>query len=263
MIKSERDLQAMRPACAVASAVLAEVAAFIRPGVTTKQIDDFAGEAIKKRGAKSAFLGYRKYPCHVCISVNEEVVHGLARERRVEFGDIVSLDVGVRYNGFIGDNARTVPVGGCGVAAQRLLDVTEQALYEGIAQAVSGNRVVDISRAIQNYVESHGYSVVREFVGHGVGRSVHEEPQIPNFVEKGKKSPVLRPGMTLAIEPMVNAGRAEVKILKDGWTVVTIDGQLSAHFEHTILITEGQPEILTRHTEAAVAPASSAPGAAA
>jgi methionyl aminopeptidase len=136
-------------------------------------------------------------------------------------------------------------VGGCGVAAQRLLDVTEAALYEGIAQAVSGNRVVDISRAIQRYVETHGYSVVREFVGHGVGRTVHEEPQVPNFVEQGKKSPLLRPGMTIAIEPMVNAGRPEVKILSDKWTVVTIDGQLSAHFEHTVLITEGEPEILT------------------
>jgi len=245
ILKTERDLDAMRPACVVASEVLEEVAGFIRPGVTTKQIDDFAAESIRKHDAKSAFLGYRKYPCHVCISVNEEVVHGLARDRRVEFGDIISLDVGVRYNGFIGDTAKTVPVGGCGVAAQRLLDVTEQALYEGIAQALPGNRVVDISRAIQRYVEGHGYSVVREFVGHGVGRTVHEEPQVPNFVEPGKKSPTLRPGMTIAIEPMVNAGRPEVKILKDRWTVVTVDGQLSAHFEHTVLIREGEPEILT------------------
>ena len=245
ILKTERDLEAMRPACLVASAVLEEVAGFIRPGVTTRQIDEFGAESIKRHGAKSAFLGYRKYPCHVCISVNEEVVHGLARDRRVEFGDIISLDVGVSYNGFIGDTAKTVPVGGCGVAAQRLLDVTEQALYEGIAQAVAGNRVVDISRAIQKYVEGHGYSVVREFVGHGVGRTVHEEPQVPNFVEQGKKSPLLRPGMTIAIEPMVNAGRPDVKILKDRWTVVTVDGQLSAHFEHTVLITEGEPEILT------------------
>ena len=245
ILKTERDLDAMRPACAVATEVLEEVAGFIRPGVTTKQIDDFAAESIKRHGAKSAFLGYRKYPCHVCISVNEEVVHGLATERRVEFGDIISLDVGVRYNGFIGDTAKTVPVGGCGVAAQRLLDVTEQALYEGIAQALPGNRVVDISRAIQRYVEGNGYSVVREFVGHGVGRVVHEEPQVPNFVEPCKKSPTLRPGMTIAIEPMVNAGRPEVKILKDRWTVVTVDGQLSAHFEHTVLIREGEPEILT------------------
>ena len=178
------------------------------------------------------------------MSVNEQVVHGLAGERRVEFGDIVSLDVGVIYNGFIGDTARTVAVGGCGVEAQRLMDVTERALGEGIAQAIAGNRVVDISRAIQNCVESHKFSVVREFVGHGVGRSMHEEPQIPNFVE-GKSSPRLRPGMTLAIEPMVNAGSPAVKILKDGWTVVAKDGQLSAHFEHTILVTESAAEILT------------------
>ena len=244
ILKTERDLDAMRPACVVATTVLDEVAGSIRPGLTTKQIDEFAGDVIRKHGAKSAFLGYRKYPCNVCISVNEEVVHGLAKDRRVEFGDIVSLDVGVRYNGFIGDTATTVPVGGCGVVAQRLLDITEQALYEGIAQAVSGNRVTDISRAIQKYVEGHGYSVVREFVGHGVGRSVHEEPQVPNYVDP-KCNQRLRPGMTIAIEPMVNAGRPEVKILKDGWTVVTQDGQLSAHFEHTVLITEGEPEILT------------------
>ena len=235
----------MRPAGKVAGKVLEEVAAFIRPGVTTKEIDAFAGACIKRHGGKSAFLGYRKYPCQICISVNEEVVHGLAGNRRVEFGDIVSLDVGVMVNGFIGDTARTVAVGGCGVGAQRLMDVTQQALSEGIAQAVPGNRVLDISRAIQRYVESNGYSVVREFVGHGVGRSVHEEPQIPNFDEGKKSSPKLKPGMTLAIEPMVNAGLANVKILKDGWTVVTQDGSLSAHFEHTVLVTEGEPEILT------------------
>ena len=174
----------------------------------------------------------------------QQVVHGLAGNRRVAFGDIISLDVGVVYNGFIGDTARTVAVGGCDVISQRLMDVTERALYEGIAQAVPGNRVVDISRAIQKYVESHGYSVVREFVGHGVGRSMHEEPQVPNFVEN-KSSPKLRPGMTIAIEPMVNAGGPEVMVMKDGWTVVTKDGQLSAHFEHTVLITEVEPEILT------------------
>jgi methionyl aminopeptidase len=234
----------MRPACTLAGTVLDEVAAFVKPGMTTKDIDVYAASRIKSYGGKSAFLGYRKYPCNICISVNEQVVHGLAGLRRVEFGDIVSLDVGVVYNGFIGDTARTVAVGGCGVPAQRLMDVTEKSLYEGIAQAVSGKRVSDISRAIQNYVESNGFSVVREFVGHGVGRSMHEEPQIPNFVD-GKSSPKLRPGMTLAIEPMVNAGTPGVKILNDGWTVVTQDGSLSAHFEHTVLVTEGEPEILT------------------
>lgn len=194
---------------------------------------------------KSAFLGYRKYPCYICISVNEQVVHGLAGPRRLQFGDIVSLDVGVLYQGFIGDTARTVAVGGCDVAAQRLMDVTEQALQLGISQATAGNRVVDISRAVQEFVESNGCSVVREFVGHGVGRSVHEEPQVPNFVENNKTSPKLRPGMTIAIEPMVNAGKPEVLVLNDGWTVVTKDGSMSAHFEHTVLITEGEAEILT------------------
>jgi methionyl aminopeptidase len=244
IIKSERDLEAMRPACVVASMVLDEVAAFIQPGVTTKEVDDFTAARIKVHGAKSAFLGYRKYPCHLCISVNEQVVHGLAGPRPLIFGDIVSLDVGVVYNGFIGDTARTVAVGGCGVLAQKLMDVSENALYQGIAQATAGRRVVDISRAIQNYVESNGFSVVREFVGHGVGRTMHEEPQVPNFVD-GKSSPKLRPGMTLAIEPMVTAGLPGVKMLNDGWTVVTQDGSLSAHFEHTVLVTESQPEILT------------------
>ncbi|HEV2392906.1 MAG TPA: type I methionyl aminopeptidase [Verrucomicrobiae bacterium] len=244
LIKSERDLEAMRPACAVASTVLNEVGAFIQPGVTTLQVDQFAAERMKHYGAKSAFLGYRKFPRHACISVNEQVVHGLAGQRQLSFGDIVSLDIGVVYNGFIGDTARTVPVGGCGILAQKLMDVTEKALYEGIAQAVPGNRVVDISSAIQKYVETNGFSVVREFVGHGVGRSMHEEPQVPNFVD-GKSSPKLRPGMTIAIEPMVNAGLPAVKILNDGWTVVSQDGSLSAHFEHTVLITEAEPEILT------------------
>ena len=236
----------MRPACAIAGAVLNEVAAFIKPGVTTKQVDEYAAQRIKSYGAKSAFLGYRKYPCQACISVNEQVVHGLAGPRMLKFGDIVSLDVGVVYNGFIGDTAKTVSVGGCGVLAQKLMDVTEKSLYEGIAQAVPGNRITDISRAIQTYVEHNGFSVVREFVGHGVGRSMHEEPQIPNFVDS-RSNDKLEPGMTLAIEPMVNAGLPGVKILNDGWTVVTQDGSLSAHFEHTVLVTEGEPEILTCH----------------
>jgi len=234
----------MRAACTVAGKVLDDIIGFVKPGVMTRQMDEFAAERIKFYGAKSAFLGYRKYPCHTCISVNEEVVHGLANERELRFGDIVSVDVGVSYKGFIGDNARTVAVGGCGVLAQRLLDVTEQSLYLGIAAAKPGNRVTDISRAVQDYVEGNGFSVVREFVGHGVGRSMHEEPQIPNFVDQ-KMDQKLKPGMTLAIEPMVNAGSADVKILKDGWTVVTRDGSISAHFEHTVLVTENEPEILT------------------
>ena len=244
ILKSERDLEAMRPACNAAAAVLRDIAAFIQPGVTTRQVDQFAAERIRHHGAKSAFLGYRKYPCHTCISVNDEVVHGLAGDRKLRFGDIVSIDCGVLYKGFVGDTAKTVAVGGCGVLAQRLMDVTDQALYVGIAEAVPGKRVTDISRAIQDYVQGNGFSVVREFVGHGVGRTMHEEPQVPNFVDD-KCNQRLRAGMTLAIEPMVTAGQPGVKILKDGWTVVTQDGSLSAHFEHTVLITEGEPEILT------------------
>lgn len=247
ILKNERDLAIMRVACEKASLVLQEVVAFLRPGLTTREVDEFAAECIRAQNAKSAFLGYKNYPCHICISVNEEVVHGIAGDRRIQFGDIVSLDVGVRYNGYVGDTACTVPVGGCSAEAQRLIDVTRQSLYCGIAQAVPGNRVVDISRAIQQCVESHGFNVVREFVGHGVGRSVHEDPQIPNFVDGRRHSPRLRPGMTLAIEPMVTAGRPEVKVLNDGWTVVTKDGSLAAHFEHTVLVTEHGPEILTWH----------------
>jgi methionyl aminopeptidase len=243
-IKTEDELKLMRSSCAVAAEVLEEIGAYIKPGITTQEVDDFAAEQIKARGGKSAFLGYRKYPRHTCLSVNEEVVHGIGNERELRLGDIVSVDVGVMYKGFIGDNARTFAVGGCGVLAQRLLDVTEQALYLGIAQAKAVNRVSDISRAIQEFVESNGFSVVREFVGHGVGRSMHEDPQVPNFVDR-RMNDKLRAGMTIAIEPMVNAGRPDVKILKDGWTVVTQDGSLSAHFEHTVLITDGEPEILT------------------
>ena len=243
-LKSEADLKLMRPAGAIAARVLDDIMGFIRPGVTTRQVDEFAAAQMKAHGGKSAFLGYRNYPSHTCLSVNDEVVHGLAGERELRFGDIISVDVGVVYKGFIGDNARTMAVGGCGVPAQQLMEVTEASLYQGIAAAVAGNRVTDISRAVQDYVEAKGFSVVREFVGHGVGRTMHEEPQVPNFVDR-KSNDKLVPGMTIAIEPMVNAGRPEIKILKDGWTVVTQDGSLSAHFEHTVLITDGEPEILT------------------
>lgn len=248
ILKNERDQKAMREAGAIAALVLDEVARFATPGVTTLELDQFAASRIRHQGARSAFLGYRKYPCHLCISVNEEVVHGIAGHRRLQFGDVVSLDVGVFYHGFVGDTARTVPVGGCDPRAQKLIDVTERALYEGIAQAVAGKRVVDISRAIQQFVEANGFSVVREFVGHGVGRSMHEEPQVPNYVD-GNTSPRLRPGMTLAIEPMVNAGASAVRVLSDGWTVVSEDGLPSAHFEHTVLVTDGPAEILTCRPE--------------
>lgn len=243
--KTERELVIMRAAGAIAAVVLNDIVAYIRPGVTTQEIDGFAASKIRCYGATSAFIGYRGYPCNICISVNDEVVHGIAGTRRIQFGDIISLDVGVRYQGYVGDTAKTVAVGGCSLVAQKLIDVTTQALYKGIACALPGNRVVDISRAVQRHVEAHGFNVVREFVGHGVGRTVHEEPQVPNFVENGKGSVKLRPGMTIAIEPMVNAGSAVVKVLSDGWTVVTQDGLPSAHMEHTVLITQSEPEILT------------------
>lgn len=243
-IKDDQELDLMRVAGRVAGTVLDEVAQWVQPGVTTKEVDEFAAERIKHHGAKSAFLGYRGYPSHICISVNEEVVHGIAGPRRLQYGDILSLDVGVVVDGFIGDTAKTVTLGVCDPESKKLIEVTEQALYDGISCALAGNRVSDISRAVQARVEANGFSIVREFVGHGVGRSVHEEPQIPNFVTGGG-SPRLKAGMTIAIEPMVNAGGAEVKVLRDGWTVITRDGKPSAHFEHTVAVTDGKPEILT------------------
>jgi methionyl aminopeptidase len=244
-LKKDHEIAAMRLAGGVASTVLHEVAAFVQPGISTQTIDQFAGERIRHYGGRSAFLGYRNYPCEICISVNDEVVHGLASARQLQFGDIISLDVGVRYNDYIGDNATTVAVGGCDPTVQRLMEVTESALYEGLSQALPDNQVIDISRAIQRCAEVKGYSIVREFVGHGVGKKVHEDPQIPNFDDGSRRSPVLKPGMTLAIEPMVNLGRRHIELLEDGWTVVARDGLPSAHFEHTILVTDGQPEILT------------------
>ncbi len=246
LIKSQAEIAAIREACRIAAVVLEEVGSQVRPGVTTADLDAYAAERIAFRGARSAFLGYRGFPGQTCLSVNDEVVHGIAGTRRLQFGDVISVDVGVLHRGFVGDTAATYPVGGCSTAAQRLLDVTREALSQGIAQARNGNGVVDISRAVQAVVEAAGFSVVRDFVGHGVGRSVHEEPQIPNFVEAGlRRSPRLKSGMTIAIEPMVNAGKRDVRVLNDNWTVVTADGKLSAHFEHTVLVTGGEPEILT------------------
>lgn len=242
--KQRRRIQAMREAGSIANAVLKEAAAFIEPGKTTKEVDEFAATRMAFYGCESAFLGYKGYPCHICISINEEVVHGIARNRKLLSGDIVSLDVGIRYSGFVGDNAMTVAVGQCGERERTLLNVTKKALREGIRQAVARNRVCDISRAVQRCVEEHGMSVVREFVGHGVGQSVHEEPIIPNFVNGGH-SPKLKAGMTIAIEPMVNLGCGQVRILSDGWTACSLDGSPSAHFEHTVLVTNGEPEILT------------------
>jgi len=243
-IKSTKEIEGMRNACAAAARILSAVAALVQPGRTTGELNEAAGELISNCGGKSPFLGYKGYPGHICVSVNEEVVHGIPGKRRVQYGDIVSLDVGIILDGFVGDNATTAAVGVIETRTQELLRVAEQALLAGIGKARSGNRVGDISHAIQSKVEAHGFSVVREFVGHGVGRKMHEEPQIPNYGRPGE-GPKLKPGMTLAIEPMINAGTGEVKMLSDGWTVVTADGAPSAHFEHTVLVTEGDAEILT------------------
>jgi methionyl aminopeptidase len=238
------EVAGMRRACQAAAEILQEVASLVQPGRTTGELNEAAGELIAKYGGKSPFFGYKGYPGHICVSVNEEVVHGIPGKRRVQYGDIVSLDVGIILDGFVGDNATTVAAGVVAPRTQELLRVTEQALYAGIAVAHAGNRVGDISHAVQSTVEERGFSVVREFVGHGVGRKMHEEPQVPNFGRPGE-GPKLKPGMTLAIEPMINAGVSDVVMLSDGWTVVTSDGAPSAHFEHTVLVTEDEAEILT------------------
>ena len=243
-IKRPAEIEGMRRAGASVSEVLEKVRAFVAPGLTTREVDEFAAERIREVGAKSAFLGYRGFPGNICISVNEEVVHGIGGSRRLQVGDIVKLDVGIIKDGWIGDTATTVPVGVVDANVSKLLSVTQQSLAQGIAQARDGNRVGDISAAVEEYVLRHGFSVVREFVGHGVGRRLHEEPQIPNY-GRPHIGPKLKAGMTLAIEPMVNIGRADVRILADGWTVVATDGKKSSHFEHVVLDTEGEPEILT------------------
>ncbi len=242
-IKSPREIEKMRAAGRIASEVLEQVSSFIRPGVSTREVDQYAADLIATAGCKSAFLGYRKFPGNICISVNEEVVHGIGGARRVQYGDIIKLDIGVIKDGWVGDTAKTVPVGIITPQIQRLLQVTEEALDLCIPLVREGKRLHDVSGAIESYVTRNGYTVVREFVGHGVGRHLHEEPQVPNY--RSGPNPKLKAGMTLAIEPMVNMGRAEVKVLGDDWTVVTTDGKPSAHFEHTVLVTKGEPEILT------------------
>jgi methionyl aminopeptidase len=216
----------------------------IVPGITTKELDQIAEEMILSRGATPAFKGYRGFPATLCISINEEVVHGIPGQRRLKEGDIVSLDLGAILNGYFGDAAITLPVGELDLVAKRLLEVTEKALYIGIDQVKVGNRLFDISYAIQTWVESHGFSVVRDFVGHGIGKDLHEEPQIPNFGSPNQ-GPRLEKGMVFALEPMVNEGTYGVRILSDGWTVVTADGKRSAHFEHSIVITDGGAEVLS------------------
>ena len=243
-IKNAREIDKMRAACRTAGQVLDRVSTLVRPGISTGEIDQAAGEFIAEAQCKSAFLGYRGFPGNICISVNEEVVHGIGGPRKIQYGDIVKLDIGVIRDGWVGDTATTVPVGVIDIAVQRLLNTTEESLRIAISHAMDGGRLGDISSSVEDEVVANGFSVVREFVGHGVGRRLHEEPQIPNFGKKGT-GPRLKAGMTLAIEPMVNMGKCAVKILQDDWTVVTVDGKPSSHFEHTILITKGEPEILT------------------
>ena len=244
-LKSERELNLMRKASSAVARILDEMASMVKPGMTTLEIDKYAERRCKELGVTPAFKGYHGFPACVCISLNDEVVHGIpSAKRTLKAGDIVGLDFGVSYDGFYGDAARTVPVGPISADAQKLLDATREGLMKGIEQCREGNRVFDIGHAIQNYVEGFGFSVVREFVGHGIGRALHEEPQVPNYGPKGKGM-LLKSGMVLAIEPMINAGGHEVRVLGDGWTAVTMDHSLSAHFEHTVAITPSGPEILT------------------
>jgi methionyl aminopeptidase len=245
VLKSAEEIEKMAAAGNIVGEVLESIKGMIQAGVTTKEIEIFADGRIKALGGKPAFKGYRGYPASICTSVNDEVVHGIPSSRKLREGDIISIDLGVFYEGFYGDAAITAPVGKIDSETAALLRITEEALALGIQNAIEGNRVYDISYAIQSHAEKNGLSVVRTFVGHGIGRELHEEPQIPNYGTPGK-GPRLKEGMTLAIEPMVNAGTYEVRVLGDGWTAVTTDGKKSAHFEHTVLVTSGKPEILTK-----------------
>lgn len=244
-IKSEKEIEYMRESGRILSIVLEELQKFVRPGITTLDIDKKCRELIKSFNCIPSFLNYEGFPASLCVSVNDEVVHGIPdKEHVLRDGDIVSLDAGVIYKGYHSDAARTIAVGEISKEASQLIEVTKQSFFEGIKYAKQGHHLHEISEAIQNYVESFGYSVVRDLVGHGIGKNLHEEPQIPNFKQK-RRGPKLEAGMTLAIEPMVNIGRYDVLWLDNDWTVVTADGSLSAHYENTVLITDGEPEILT------------------
>ena len=245
ILKSEREINYLRDAGQIVAETLAEVRKAVKPGVTTLELDQIAEKYIKGRGATPAFKGYHGFPGNICSSINEEVVHGIPGLRKLKNRDNVSVDIGAVINGYNGDAAITVPVGEVDAQLQKLLQVTEESLHKGIEKAVIGNRLSDISHAIQTHCEQFGFGVVRDYVGHGIGRSMHEDPQVPNYGAPGR-GPRLKSGMTLAIEPMVNLGTHEVKTLDDGWTVVTLDGKHSAHFEHTIAITDKGPEILTK-----------------
>ena len=246
-IKSKSEIELMRQAGRITAGARTIARQAVAAGVSTKQIDKLVHEYIVKSGAKPTFKGYGGFPGSACISVNDEVIHGIPGKRIIRSGDIVSLDVGATYKGYVGDCAGTFPCGEISEEAKRLIEVTRQSFFEGIKFAKIGYRISDISAAIQEYVESHGFSVVREYVGHGVGRQLHEAPEVPNFrtERRTRPDPRLVKGMTLAIEPMVNAGGCAIRVLDDDWTVVTLDGSLSAHYENTIAITDGEPEILT------------------
>jgi len=251
ILKSEKEIEQQREACQIVGQVLKSLKEAAKPGVTTKDLDDLAARMTKENNAIPAFKGvrargpYQPFPGVICSSVNEEVIHGIPSNRELKEGDIVSIDFGVLYNGFYGDAAVTIPVGKISEKTQRLLDVTSESLNEAIKQAVAGNRLSDISHAVQSYVEEKGFSVVRDFVGHGIGRNLHEEPQVPNFGPPGR-GVKLKAGMVLAIEPMINEGNYDVTVLDDGWTTSTTDGKLSAHFEHTVAITKNKPIVLTK-----------------
>lgn len=248
-VKSESEIELMREAGHILAIVHEELAAMIKPGISTYDIDKRGYEVIKSYGCIPSFLNYNGYPASICVSVNDEVVHGIPSKKRIlKDGDIVSLDAGVIYKGWQSDSARTVAVGEISPEAKRLIEVTKQSFFEGIRYAREGFHLNDVSTAIQNYVEANGYSVVRDLVGHGIGRELHEDPQVPNFRQR-RRGIKLQAGMTLAIEPMVNAGRYDVRWLDDDWTVVTEDGSLSAHYENTVLITKGEPELLSIRKE--------------
>ena len=246
VLKSAREIEIMRRAGSVLADVVERLREIVTPGISTLEIDEDIEAFIASRGAQPAFKGYRGFPATVCVSINDEVVHGIpSAQRRIKEGDIVGLDLGCIVDGYYADCAFTLPIGEIPADVQRLLDVTRESLERAIAECRRGRRLSDVSHAVQSHVEAHGFSVVRAFVGHGIGRALHEEPQVPNFGEPGR-GPELRPGMVLAIEPMVTMGSWEVTILDDGWTAVTRDGSLAAHFEHTIAVTEHGPEVLTR-----------------
>ena len=245
-LKTPREIERMKPASRIVAEILLELREVIRVGITTGEIDRLAEEMTLKRNAKPAFKGYRGFPSSICVSVNEEVVHGIPSTKRVlKSGDVVGLDFGVVFDGFFGDSAVTVPVGEIAPEVQELLRVTEQALYKAIEAAMPGNFLSDVSAAVQTLADAHHYGIVREFCGHGIGRALHEDPPVLNYVQSGK-GPKVKPGLVIAIEPMINLGTDKVKVLEDGWTVVTLDGRPSAHFEHTIAVTPEGPQILTR-----------------